>query len=148
MRSNPPFTRDRFLELAWRTKQDPAPIPPSFKVRDSQKVRTICHLRTWVGQGNETLLEGGLFDTISGVSRRRTAKCFEGFLGRLALGSAYPLIGTANSRQRGELKRRRPTSSLREFDHFFLPPAGGPPDRSSRNLRRFLAAAVSFASTP
>ena len=113
VRSNSPFQRDRLLKLAWRAKQYPAPIPPSFKVRASQKGSAICHLRTRVGQGTEILLEGGLFDTISSAPRHRSGKRFEGFRGGRALSSAYLLIGTANSRQRGELKRRRPGSGLR-----------------------------------
>ena len=39
-------------------------------------------------------------------------------------------------------------SLLARFDHFFLPPTDGAPDRSSRSFRLSLTAAVSLTSTP
>ena len=44
MRSNSPFARNHFMKLAWRSKQNLAPIPPSFSVRASQESGDICYL--------------------------------------------------------------------------------------------------------
>ena len=114
VRSNSPFQRDRLLKLAWRAKQYPARIPPSFKVRASQKGSAIWHLRTRVGQGNETLLEGGLFDTTFGAPGTEPQSALKASAAELQSAAlAGTLMGTANSRLRGELKRRRPGSGLR-----------------------------------
>ena len=225
MRSNSPFTRDHFVKLVWRAKQNPAPIPPSFQVRASQESRAICHLRTGIGQGNETLKVACLkpFPVQPGtepqsallasaaklhstalVSRKvsqildKEVSCIAD--GRLPASEAdvLPKIscmlrtpafaqpsqptrlltrdltarlrprirslsttsfsgnGTgngSNSRETGhstcwtDSARRTPTTLLARFGHFFLPPAGGAPVRSSRSFRHSLAAAVSFAST-
>ena len=97
VRNNSPFELDHCRKLAWRAEQYPAPIPPSFEVRASQKEQNLLPSSHLGRAGKRDLFEGGLFDTISSVARHRTAKRIEGFHGIVAFGSAYPLVSIANS---------------------------------------------------
>ena len=69
-----------------------------FKMEDVPKllgftsIRAQRHLGTRVGQGNETLLEGGLLTAVTSVTRRRSAKRFACFRSIVAFGSAFPLV--------------------------------------------------------
>ena len=98
VRSKTPFKGDRFMKLAWRAKQNPGANPS--KLQSPSQSKAQHHLpSSHIGRATKRdPPEGGLFDTISSVSRRRTAQRFEGFHGRITIGSACPLVSIANSR--------------------------------------------------